>query len=536
MMQAPMRLLDFEEFKVLGKIPRSDNNEICSIYLSDIVNRTDTFIIFVSHRWFCPHKNPYQAHPDTKENIKFNLIVEAVDSLLNLIGRDVKVFLWIDYYCIDQFNEEDKKKGIQSLAAYISNSDCLFSPFSNAASRTIEDHKSFTSPLDGLYGGVDLKFQCLADNWNEYFGRAWCSLEMFIGNYSLLPPNGFNYFSKRESHRADRPHFFYLQEVGFLLTLPKLTHSWLAKLDPKKGALSDVNDEIEISNIMDAFSALSMVQERVGYSGESKNGKRVGFGSNIYENGDKYEGYWVNDKRHGVGTMYYANGDKYEGNWSDDKQHGKGLRSYVDGNRAQMNHKVGVLDGLCVMHHANGDREHMEWKDGKRHGLSVFYFANGDLKEAQYREGRRCSNPKIYYAGEKRAKLRRQFHFQGAVTHFEDDSDWIFDNDQTDCGDEEKDKFRFLDSHNQNCGETIQIQTDIQGIQVQRRKEEFISPVLSTTVQPSQQKRSCWFSTINCIVCKWCPCCAITPLGKSRHVRNIQVTERSTPMLKNVCP
>ena len=43
---------------------------------------------------------------------------------------------------------------------------------------------------------------------------------------------------------------------------------------------------------------------RGSYSGDWSQDKRSGFGTQTYENGDKYEGHWLNDKYHGHGCYY----------------------------------------------------------------------------------------------------------------------------------------------------------------------------------------------------------------------------------------
>ena len=38
-----------------------------------------------------------------------------------------------------------------------------------------------------------------------------------------------------------------------------------------------------------------------------------GFGTNIWPDGSKYEGYYKDNKEHGQGILYDINGDMYEG-------------------------------------------------------------------------------------------------------------------------------------------------------------------------------------------------------------------------------
>lgn len=54
-----------------------------------------------------------------------------------------------------------------------------------------------------------------------------------------------------------------------------------------------------------------------GYEGELIDGKRNGYGTYTWDNGDKYEGEWKNDQRNGYGTYYYKNGTTASGTWVD---------------------------------------------------------------------------------------------------------------------------------------------------------------------------------------------------------------------------
>jgi len=43
------------------------------------------------------------------------------------------------------------------------------------------------------------------------------------------------------------------------------------------------------------------------------NGVRDGFGSQMWPDGSRYEGYWKYDKANGQGKLVHADGDIYEG-------------------------------------------------------------------------------------------------------------------------------------------------------------------------------------------------------------------------------
>ncbi len=68
------------------------------------------------------------------------------------------------------------------------------------------------------------------------------------------------------------------------------------------------------------------------YTGEFKYGKPSGLGKLVYENGDQYEGSFVNDMLHGKGKYMYANGDRYQGEFQNDLPHGQGVYILANGN------------------------------------------------------------------------------------------------------------------------------------------------------------------------------------------------------------
>ena len=55
-------------------------------------------------------------------------------------------------------------------------------------------------------------------------------------------------------------------------------------------------------------------------SGDCKNGH----GLKVWENGERYEGWFKNGMRDGYGFMTYENGDTYIGEWSENLRYGHG--------------------------------------------------------------------------------------------------------------------------------------------------------------------------------------------------------------------
>ena len=56
-----------------------------------------------------------------------------------------------------------------------------------------------------------------------------------------------------------------------------------------------------------------------------------GYGTYVWDNGDKYVGENKDNLSHGQGTYTFANGEKYEGEWKDDKRDGQGTYTFANG-------------------------------------------------------------------------------------------------------------------------------------------------------------------------------------------------------------
>lgn len=68
-----------------------------------------------------------------------------------------------------------------------------------------------------------------------------------------------------------------------------------------------------------------MYQSGNKYQGEFSNGLKHGYGKFIWKSGSKYKGDWVQNKREGDGEEILTNGNRYVGQWLADKKHGTGV-------------------------------------------------------------------------------------------------------------------------------------------------------------------------------------------------------------------
>jgi len=66
------------------------------------------------------------------------------------------------------------------------------------------------------------------------------------------------------------------------------------------------------------------------YFGQFKEGKRHGFGEQIWADGSLYQGFFFDDMCNGLGRLIHVEGDAYQGDWVDDKAEGHGYYLHSD--------------------------------------------------------------------------------------------------------------------------------------------------------------------------------------------------------------
>ena len=69
------------------------------------------------------------------------------------------------------------------------------------------------------------------------------------------------------------------------------------------------------------------------YTGDVKNGKPDGQGTETFPDGSKYIGEWIGGKPTGQGTQTYYDGENYVGLFKDGKYHGQGTYTFSDGGK-----------------------------------------------------------------------------------------------------------------------------------------------------------------------------------------------------------
>lgn len=123
------------------------------------------------------------------------------------------------------------------------------------------------------------------------------------------------------------------------------------------------------------------------YKGELKDGKRHGYGTYKYANGDLYEGEWEDNKWHGSGTYKFANGEVYQGEFKDGKRHGNGTYKSADGTTYVGGYKAGARHGNGILKNRSGHIIHNgEWKKDNPHRKRSCSYSDGIVYEGDFKD------------------------------------------------------------------------------------------------------------------------------------------------------
>ncbi|CAM9841887.1 unnamed protein product, partial [Hapterophycus canaliculatus] len=146
-----------------------------------------------------------------------------------------------------QENQESKRKGARSVAAYMQLSDAVFTPYAECLYPTSGgDRETFANPLGEV---CDTPWPNSYRSLQDFCSRAWCRLEVLMCATLPLRDGGFRYFAARgEDGRAqDRPHFVYGDYQRRRKLPPEalarsVDEAWASSLDPLEGFLSSPED------------------------------------------------------------------------------------------------------------------------------------------------------------------------------------------------------------------------------------------------------------------------------------------------------
>ncbi len=151
------------------------------------------------------------------------------------------------------------------------------------------------------------------------------------------------------------------------------------------------------------------------YEGYFENGIRHGMGNYFYSSGSIYSGMWKNGDKHLFGMYAWADGDFYIGLWKDDERMRHGIYAWDDGNYEARTSAVTYSESGCVYGDcdngfgvyiwSDGDIHSGHWKNGKQHGPAAKFWADGDFFYGVYKDGQRLSRG-IYVYGDATIDMR----------------------------------------------------------------------------------------------------------------------------------
>ena len=135
-----------------GAIPRRSvyNTQNTHVPVSSL--KPEDHILFFSQRWLTPSPRAI-ASPDDANKTKYKQVLAACAAYgkAKNVAND-RIFVWLDFCCVDQDDEGELVKGVNSLALYVSSSSAFISI----------DHE-------------------------DYFDRGWCLMECMFADSSKTP-------------------------------------------------------------------------------------------------------------------------------------------------------------------------------------------------------------------------------------------------------------------------------------------------------------------------------------------------------------
>jgi hypothetical protein len=133
------------------------------------------------------------------------------------------------------------------------------------------------------------------------------------------------------------------------------------------------------------------------YDGTTEDGKKSGYGTCTWPNGDKYVGEFLNDTMHGIGTMYYADSNRYEGHWKNGVQNGKGSFFWKSGDKYEGYFANNMMHGRGTCIWINDERYEGDYIMNNRTGEGTYYWPNGDKYVGHFENNMRHGKGTYYY-------------------------------------------------------------------------------------------------------------------------------------------
>jgi len=207
----------------------------------------------------------------------------------------------------------------------------------------------------------------------------------------------------------------------------KLIYEGVFEADSPKGTYPSTTTN-------DAYKFEVIHDETDVYLGETKDGKRHGYGIYLRQNGDMWYGEWADDQRTGEGIVIYMDGNMKVKNWT-------GNLNVFDESLMEMI-RTAIRSSPTLTRRDGTTFYKGQSKNGEKHGLGAFLSANGDLDFGRFHrnyrkkgtgieiknfkndsEIRNCPDGKIYVGN------RSNYAFSGKGRCYDQNGNLIYEGD-----------------------------------------------------------------------------------------------------------
>ena len=147
-----MQVVSLATFREKGAIPRRSVLNPAPVHVPVTALGPKDRVLFFSQRWLTPSPRS-AATPDDAEGTKYKQIVASCSAYAELNSIDENnIYIWLDFSSVDQDDDDELIKGVNSLALYVCSSDAFISI----------DHA-------------------------DYFNRGWCLMECMFADAAKAP-------------------------------------------------------------------------------------------------------------------------------------------------------------------------------------------------------------------------------------------------------------------------------------------------------------------------------------------------------------